>query len=176
MLITINCLAYWSISHDPDSAEEYPLWISLNEFCARLTKADICDESKNAANLCNSLLENHKLDENSTNFDFALSDIAQTLRKHPPMFATAISAAAQYMIHAALNLYTFCEGCRTPDSYLVCHWDDWKTVFKEASTIENIQARNDAHSAVVAMDSAERLYISSQMQQITTTETPKQLK
>ena len=46
-------------------------------------------------------------------------------------------------------------------------------MFKEANTIENIQARNDALSAVVAMDTAERLYIYISSQ---TTETPKQLK
>lgn len=108
MLITINYLAFWSMSHSPDRAEKHPLWISLNEFCGRLTQAGICDESRNAADLCNSLLENHKLDENSTDFDFELSSIAQKLRTHPTMFTTALSAAARYMIHAALSLYTFC--------------------------------------------------------------------
>ena len=81
--------------------------------CARLTRANICDESKNAMHLCNSLLENHKLDQNSTQFDFDLSDIAQKLRKHPNLVAIVLSAAAQWAIHATSNVYTFCKRCRT---------------------------------------------------------------
>lgn len=113
MLTTINYLAFWGMSHDPTKIEEHPFWISLNEFCTRLTKVNICDESKNAINLCNSLLEDYKLDKNSTDYDYILSDITEKIRKHPNLIAIILSAAAQYIIHAALNVYTFCERCRT---------------------------------------------------------------
>lgn len=83
---------------------------------------------------------------------------------HPTIFTNALSTTARYMIHAAFSLYTFCEKCRTTLSCdLICRWDDWKTMFKEVSTIEKIQARSDALSTVVAIDKAERLYISGQI-------------
>ena len=87
--------------------------------------------------MCNSLLDDHKLGENPTRFDVLLSHIAQTLRKDPTLFTVALSAASQHMIHAALNLYTFCERSRTCFG-LTYRWEDWKAVFKEAETATEI--------------------------------------
>ena len=124
-------------------AEEHPQWISINEFTARLTKADLCDWTHNAIFLFDDLLDKHKLREN------------------PVLFSVTLSAAAQHMVHAAFNVLSFCKyhGCQG-QKY---RWEEWKAVFKEAGTVENIRTRNDALSAVVAMDSAEQLYKSLQM-------------
>ena len=73
------------------------------------------------------------------------------------MSALALSAAAQHMIHAALNVYTYSEKSRTSWG-LSYRWEGWKAVLKEAETVKNVKARNDALSAVVAMDAAERLH------------------
>ena len=133
----------------------------MNEFTARLTKANICDWTHKAATLCNSLLEDHKLGENPEKFNVVLSRITQTIRKDPTLFALALSAASQHMIHAALDLYTFCERSRTCFGRTY-RWEDWKAVFQEAETIENAQARKDALSAVVSMNTAERIHNSRQ--------------
>lgn len=87
-----------------------------------------------------------------------LSNIAQKIRKSPDLFAVTLSAAAQYMIYAAFNLYTFCKTNLMIGTELEYRWEDWKAVFKEAETIQNIEARNDALDAVVAMNMAEELY------------------
>ena len=125
-------------------AEEHPRWISINEFTARLTKADVCDWTHNATFLFDDLLDKPELREN------------------PILFSVTLSAAAQYMAHAAFNVLSLCMkycGCQG-QKY---RWKEWIIVFKEAGTVENIRTRNDALSAVVAMDSAEQLYKSLQM-------------
>ena len=81
--------ALWSDSRDLEKPVRHLHWISLNKFLARLTKANICDWSPNASVLCDELLDNLELREN------------------PILFANALSAAAQFMIHAALNVYTY---------------------------------------------------------------------
>lgn len=111
--------------------------------------------------MCNSLLEDHKFGENPENFNVVLSRIAQTIRKDPILFALALSAASQHMIYAALDLYTFCERSRTCFGRTY-RWDDWKAVFQEAETIENAPARKDALSAVLSMNTAERIHNSRQ--------------
>lgn len=61
------------------------------------------------------------------------------------------------MVHAAFNVLAFCKehsGCQG-QKY---RWEEWKAV-------ENIKARNDALSAVVAMDTAEQLYNSFPMKE-----------
>lgn len=74
-----------------------------------------------------------------------------------PCLQVALSATAQQiLIHAALKLYTFCKKHRTYTGRQY-RWQDWKAVFKEAKTIENIKARKDALAAVVAIDTAEQL-------------------
>lgn len=92
------------------------------------------------------------------------------------MFAGALSAAAQHIIHAGLNLYTFCKTRRTYTG-LEYRWEDWMAVFKESKTIEKIKARKDALAAVAAMDMAERLYTFCQVpekSQMTTHGMPQQ--
>lgn len=116
-----------------------PLWISINEICAHLTTAKVCDWSDNATFLCDDLLNN------------------PTLREKPILFTLALSTAAQHMIHTTSNVYTFCKRART-NWGLTYRWKEWKAIFKEAETVENVKARNGALSAAVAMDKAERLY------------------
>lgn len=138
-------LALWSDSRDLQKPERHVHWISLNEFAARLTKANICDWAPNASLLCDELLDDAELREN------------------PFWFAIALSAAAQFMIHAGLNVYIFSKTQRT-----YCgknfRWGEWKTVFRGAEAVENVQARNDALCAAKAMDTAERIYNSLQEQ------------
>lgn len=90
-------------------------------------------------------------------FDILLLELAQKLRRSPILFAVALSAAAQYMIPAASNVYAHCEKSRTCFGQTY-RWEDWKAVFKQAGSVENVKARNDALSAAVAMDTAERLF------------------
>ena len=136
-------LALWSDSRDLEKLECHLHWIS--EFAARLTKANICDWSLNASVLCDELLENPELREN------------------PIWFAIALSAAAQFMIHAALNVYTFSKTQRTYCGKTF-RWGEWEAVFKGSEAVDNVQARNDALCAAKAMDTAERIYNSLQAQ------------
>lgn len=138
------------------------MWISLNEFDARLTEVNVCYEVYNAADLCNSLLKDHKLGKDPIESDVLLSKMAKKLRENPTLFAVASAAAAQHIILAALKFYTFCKKHRTFTG-LEYRSEDWKAVVKEAKTIVNIKARNDALAAVVAVDKAEQLYTSSQV-------------
>ena len=138
-------LALWSDSRDLKKPERHVHWIRLNEFAARLTKANICDWTHNASFLCDELLDDPKLREN------------------PLWFAIAVSAAAQHMIHAGLNVYIFSKTQRTYCGKKY-RWGEWKTVFKGAEAIENVQASNDALCAGKAMDTAERIYNSLQEQ------------
>lgn len=126
----------WFDSKDLQWPEEHALWISFNEFSARLTAADVSDWSQRCAILCNTLLEDPDLCENPTHFGISLSETVWKIRKNPTLLAVALSAAAQHLIHAALNLYTFCQRARTRDG-LIFRWEDWKTEFKkvEADTL-----------------------------------------
>lgn len=81
-----------------------------------------------------------KLGKNPSDYDVDLLKLAQNFHKNHTLFAVALSAAAQHMIHAAPSLYT-----------------------ENAETVVNIKARNDTLSAVVAIDMAERPYDSRQM-------------
>lgn len=67
------------------------------------------------------------------------------------------------MIHAGLNVYIF---SKTQITYCgkKYRWGEWKTVFKGAEAVENVQASNDALCARKAMDTAERIYNSLQEQ------------
>lgn len=69
-------------------AEEHPRWISINEFTARLTKADW-----------------------THNAIFSFDDLLDKLilRENPILFLVALYAAAQYMLHAAFNVLAFCK-------------------------------------------------------------------
>lgn len=58
------------------------------------------------------------------------------------------------MIHAASDVYTFYELVRT-NWGLKCRWPEWKAMFKEAKTVENVEARNYALTAAEAMETAE---------------------
>lgn len=84
------------------------------------------------------------------------------LREKPILFALALSTAAQHLIPTALDLYTCCEKARTSWS-LSYQCKERKAAFKEAKTVKNVRARNDAGSAAIAMDTAEGLYLSLQM-------------
>lgn len=130
-----------------------------------MTEANLCDGTVNAIDLCNTLLEDHKLGENPERFDVVVSKMAQKLRNNPTLFTVALSAAARYMIYAASNLY---DAYKTRRTYagLGYRWEDWKTVFKEAETGENGKARNDALAAVVAIDTAERTYTPRRMPEV----------
>ena len=68
---TLYLSALRSDGENVKRAEEHRLWISLNEFSARLTKANISDWTHNATFLCDDLLENPE-------FAVALSAAAQT--------------------------------------------------------------------------------------------------
>lgn len=147
----------WCESEDLNKVERHSFWISLNEFMARLTKANICNFTQNAVHLCNTLLDNQKLGENPEMFEIILLELAQKLRRNPILFDVALSAASQHMILAASNIYTTCKKSHTYFGHIY-RWDDWKAVFKQAGSVENAKARNDALSAAVAMDTAERLF------------------
>lgn len=116
----------------------------MNEFSASLTKAKVCYWTLGAIFWYDELVDNSELRENSI------------------LFTLALSAAAQHLIHAAFNHYTYCEKARTSWG-LSYQWEEWKAAFKEAEIFKNVRARNDAGSAVVAMDMAWRLYSSPQM-------------
>ncbi len=124
---------------------------------ARLTRAEIFDSTENAFDLCNSLLDDHKLSTNPEYFEICLFNLAQKLQSNPILFAVALSAAAQYMILAASKVYASCEK-----NHICCgqihRWEDWKAVFKQARSVEHIKARNDALSAAISMDMAEQLF------------------
>ena len=138
-------LALRSYSQDLQQPKGHLHWISLNEFAARLTKANICNWAPNALVLCDELLED------------------SGLRENPFRFAIALSAAAQFMIHAGLNIYIFSKPQCTYGGK-ASRWGEWKTVFKGAEAVENVQARNDARCAAKAMDTAERIYNSLKAQ------------
>lgn len=135
MLNTTNYLAFWGDIQGPKEVERHYLWISVNEFYARLTKANVSDWTYNDVILCHGHSEDHKLGKNPSDYDVDLLKLAQKFHKNHTLFTVALSAAAQHMIHAALSLYT-----------------------EKAETVENIKARNDTLSAVVAIDIAERPY------------------
>lgn len=61
------------------------------------------------------------------------------------------------MIYAGLNVYIFAntQGIYYGKKY---HWGEWKTVFKGAETVKNVQASNDALCAGKAIDTTERIY------------------
>lgn len=139
LILHLISVALRSDGEDLRRAETHSLWISINEFCAHLTKAEVCDWSHGATLLCDVLLDN------------------PNLREEPILFAVALSAAAQHMIHAASNVYTFCELARTSWN-LTYRWDEWKAMFKAAETVESMEAKSDVLAAVVEMDKAERLY------------------
>lgn len=84
-------------------------------------------------------------------------NLAQKLQSNPILFAVALSAAAQYMILATSKVNASCEK-----NHVCCgqihRWEDWKAVFKQAGSVENIKARNDALSAAIAMDMAEQFF------------------
>lgn len=82
-------LALRSDSRDLKEPERHVHWIRLNEFAARLAKANIYDWAPNASILCDKLLDNTELRENLF------------------WFAIALSAAVQLMIHGKLNVYIF---------------------------------------------------------------------
>lgn len=157
----------WANSYNLKREKQHPSWINLNRFCARLSKANVQDWAYESTHLLNSLLEEEILRNSPIKFEVELADTAQQIRNNPAFFAVALSAAAQHMIYAALNLYTFCKKrrlqCgRTCEIGLEFRWEDWKVVFKEAKTTQNIEARNDALAAVIAMDMAEEFYNSRQ--------------
>lgn len=104
-----NYLGWWYNSQDLRYVKQYPLWINLNRFFAYLTKVNVCDLAYMSTHLLNSLLEDHKLSKNLPSMYLDLSNIAQKIRKSPDLFAITLSAATQYMIYAAFNLYTFCK-------------------------------------------------------------------
>ena len=110
---TIIYLALWSDSHDLKRGNEYPRWISINEFSARLTKANLCDWTHKATFLLDDLLDNLELRENAI------------------LFSVALSAAAQYILHAAFNVLTFCKKHRGYQGQKF-RWEEWKAIFKEA--------------------------------------------
>lgn len=158
MLNATNSLALEADSHDLGKEEKHSFWIRLNEFSARLTNARICNMNYKATFLCDVLLKDQNLGENPAMWAIQLSNIAQKLRKNPTLFTVALSAAAQHMIHAAFSLYAFCENKRTRFGQTY-RWDDWKAIFEEAArTVESVPARNDAFSAGVAMNTAERVF------------------
>lgn len=76
------------------------------------------------------------------------------LREELIFFALALSAVAQHMTHAASDVYTFYELART-NWGLKCRWPEWKAMFKEAKTVENVEARNYDLTAAEAMETAE---------------------
>lgn len=135
-------LVLWDDGENVKRVEEHRLCISQDEFSARLTKANVCNWSHNATFLCDGLLE---------------------IRENPTLFAAALSAPAQPMLHTALNVYSFCKTHRTSRGQAY-RWGEWKTVFKEADTVENVEARNDAVSAVVAVETAKRAHNSIKKQ------------
>lgn len=57
MLNTTNYLAFWGDIQGLKELERHYLWISVNEFYARLTKANVSDWTDNDAILCHGLSE-----------------------------------------------------------------------------------------------------------------------
>lgn len=102
LILHFISVALRSDGEDLRRAETHPLWININEFCAHLTTAEVCDWSHGATLLYDVLLDN------------------QNLREEPILFAVAVSAAAKHMIHAASNVYTFCELA----------WTSWNLTYR----------------------------------------------
>lgn len=77
------------------------------------------------------------------------------VRENAVMFNIGVSAAAQYMIYSASNVFEFCERERTSLRHL--GWGKWKAGFKEAQTNPLINASGKSHAtlAVAAMNEAE---------------------
>lgn len=61
------------------------------------------------------------------------------------------------MIHAASNVYNFCEQARTSWN-LTYRGEEWKAMSKEAENVENVEARTKVLSTALAMNAAERIY------------------
>lgn len=51
------------------------------------------------------------------------------LHENPTLFALALSAAAQHMIHAILNVHAYCEKARTSWGRTY-RWENWKLLLK----------------------------------------------
>lgn len=71
------------------------------------------------------------------------------------MFNIGVSAAPQYMIYSASNVFEVCERERTSLRHL--GWGKWKAGFKEAQTnpLINASGKNHATLAVAPMNEAE---------------------
>ena len=67
------------------------------------------------------------------------------------------------MIHVGLNIYVCCKLQRAYGGK-VFRWEEWKTVFKGAEAVKNVQAKNNARCATKAMDTAKQIYNSLQAQ------------
>lgn len=107
----------WSEIHNPKKIDRHFLWISLNQFSAQLTKANICDWSYQVTFLLYSLIKDR---EYSNNSDLYMS---QSLQQNHTLFTITLFATSQYLIYATFNLYTFCKSTYT-DINLEYHWED----------------------------------------------------
>lgn len=77
------------------------------------------------------------------------------VRENAVMFNIGVSAAAQYMIYSASNVFEVCERERNSLRHL--GWGKWKAGFKEAQTnpLINASGKNHATLAVAAMNEAD---------------------
>lgn len=76
-------------SYTEGLTEEHRLWINLNVFMARLTARHIYDFRSTA----------------QQQFDFFLAPDDPKIRSTPSLFSLAVSAAAQHLIYAGLEIY-----------------------------------------------------------------------
>ena len=93
------------------------------------------------------------------------------VRENPTLFALNISAAAQLMMYAGLDVCTYCqEDVQTGWERPASGWDDWKVMLTKVGNLEDPQASSYALMAVRLMNQAELAYNSRIG--ISTTRTP----
>lgn len=135
-------LGLYASAKDPRDVENHPAWININQLYARLTASRLCDCPFMARDLCGILLEN------------------PVIRENPTLFALNISAGAQLMIYAGLDVYTYCQENlhNIWEGRPASGWNDWKATFRKAGKLEDPQASKFALMAVMSMDRAEWAY------------------
>lgn len=135
-------LGLYARANDPRAVEDHRAWININQLYARLTASGLCDCPFMARDVCGILLED------------------PVVRENPTLFALNISAGAQLMIYAGLDVYTYCQEKIHSiwEGRPASGWNDWKATFRKASKFEDTKASKHALMAVMSMNRAEWAY------------------
>lgn len=126
-------------SYTEGLTEEHRLWINLNVFMARLTARHIYDFRSTA----------------QQQFDFFLAPDDPKIRSTPSLYSLAVSAAAQHLIYAGVEIYnTMVDSFGEP----LGKWHGLKEQFLAAEKDKAVssKASEQARLAVESMAVAEK--------------------